>query len=158
MSPAPPTDRGAGRRRAWPDDNWPMAVGQAEALGQLNALCERLRERVPFYRERLPEKPIRSLDEFATLPFTTKADFRDNYPFGLFAVPLNQVMRLHMSSGTTGKPVITGYTKHDLDLWGECMERVLQAGDVANEDVLQNAYGYGLFTRGIGLHHCARPV
>ena len=135
-----------------------MAVGQAEAIGQLNALCERLRDRVPFYKERLPENPLRSLDAFADLPFTTKADFRDNYPFGLFTVPLSQVMRLHMSSGTTGKPVITGYTQHDLDLWGECMERVLQAGDVTNEDVLQNAYGYGLFTGGLGFHIGAERV
>jgi phenylacetate-CoA ligase len=129
-----------------------MAVGQAEAIGQLNALCERLRDRVPFYKQRLPDKPIRSLDDFTELPFTTKADFRDNYPFGLFTVPLSQVTRLHMSSGTTGKPVITGYTEHDLELWGECMERVLRAGDVSNEDVLQNAYGYGLFTGGLGFH------
>ena len=117
-----------------------MAVGQAEAIGQLNALCERLRERVPFYGERLPERTLRTLDEFGELPFTTKADFRDNYPFGLFTVPLERVMRLHMSSGTTGKPVITGYTKHDLDLWGECMERVLRSGDVSEQDILQNAF------------------
>src|SRR5918912_3109104 len=107
-----------------------MAVRQAEALGQLNALCERLRERVPFYRELLPERPLRTPSDLAELPFTTKDDFRANYPFGLFNVPLENVVRLHMSSGTTGKPVITGYTAHDLELWGECMERVLRAGDV----------------------------
>src|SRR5437763_12931050 len=102
-----------------------MAVGQAESIGHLNALVERLRERVPFYRGCLPERPVRSPADFAELPFTTKEDFRTNYPFGLFTVPLDRVMRLHMSSGTTGKPVITGYTALDLALWGECMERVL---------------------------------
>src|SRR5438067_12221379 len=135
-----------------------MAVGQAEAIGQLNSLCERLRERIPFYKELLPEKPIRSLDEFAQLPFTTKADFRDHYPFGLFAVALDGVVRLHMSSGTTGKPVITGYTRHDLQLWAECMGRVMEYAGVTSRDVVQNAYGYGLFTGGMGLHLGAEAV
>jgi phenylacetate-CoA ligase len=135
-----------------------MAVGQAESLEQLSSLVERLRERVPFYRDRLPDRPIRSAADFARLPLTTKEDFRENYPFGLFTVPLERVMRLHMSSGTTGKPVITGYTGLDLALWGECMERVLRSGDVSERDVLQNAYGYGLFTGGLGFHLGAERI
>jgi phenylacetate-CoA ligase len=135
-----------------------MAVGQAESLEQLSSLVERLRERVPFYRDRLPDRPIRSAADFAQLPLTTKEDFRANYPFGLFTVPLDRVMRLHMSSGTTGKPVITGYTALDLALWGECMERVLRSGDVTERDILQNAYGYGLFTGGLGFHLGAERI
>jgi len=107
---------------------------------------------VSFYRERLPEGGLRSLDEVGSLPFTTKEDFRANYPFGLFAVPREEVVRLHMSSGTTGRPVVTGYTRHDLELWAECMGRVMEYAGVTSRDVVQNAYGYGLFTGGMGLH------
>jgi phenylacetate-CoA ligase len=121
-------------------------------LERWNALLEYLRERVPFYRERLPERALESLEEVGGLPFTTKSDFREQYPFGLFAVPASDVVRVHMSSGTTGKPVVTGYTRRDLELWGDCMERTLRAGGVGPSDVLQNAFGYGLFTGGLGFH------
>src|ERR1700693_2337731 len=96
-----------------------------EPLQALNVLLAGLREKVSIYHERVPEGPLRSLDDMGNLPFTTKEDFRANYPFGLFAVPREAVVRLHMSSGTTGRPVVTGYTRHDLDLWAECMGRVL---------------------------------
>src|SRR5215472_5006797 len=123
-----------------------------DTLERWNALLDRARDRVPLYRDRLPAGPLTSLDQVAELPFTTKDDFRRSYPFALLAVPLEQVVRLHMSSGTTGTPVVTGYTRADLELWAECMERVLRAADVTAADVLQNAYGYGLFTGGLGFH------
>lgn len=135
-----------------------MPLAETETVDRWNALLELVRERVPFYRERLPAGGLTSLDEVAKLPFTTKDDFRDNYPFGLFAVPPEEVVRVHMSSGTTGRPVVTGYTGKDLDLWAECMERVLRAGDVTATDVLQNAYGYGLFTGGFGFHMGAERI
>ena len=135
-----------------------MSVAPSETLDRVNALLERARTRVPFYRHRLPERPLDSLEQVADLPFTTKDDLRDNYPFDLFAVPRQEVVRVHMSSGTTGRPVVTGYTRGDLELWGECMERVLRAGGVSPTDVLQNAYGYGLFTGGMGFHMGAERV
>src|SRR5215475_4981039 len=135
-----------------------MPLTETETLQRWNALLQHARERVPFYGERLPAGRLAPLDEVHRLPFTTKDDFRDNYPFGLFAMPPAEVVRLHMSSGTTGKPVVTAYTRQDLDLWAECMERVLRAGDVSATDVLQNAYGYGLFTGGFGFHMGAERI
>jgi phenylacetate-CoA ligase len=133
-------------------------VAEQTTLERLNALLAYLRERVPFYTTRLPEQPLARLEQLAEVPFTLKDDFRDNYPFGLFAVPLDDVVRLHMSSGTTGKPVVTGYTRADLEIWGDCMERVLRMGEVTEHDVMQNAYGYGLFTGGLGFHIGAERV
>ncbi|HEY8811302.1 MAG TPA: phenylacetate--CoA ligase [Candidatus Dormibacteraeota bacterium] len=135
-----------------------MSVAEQTTLERLNALLAYLRERVPFYTTRLPEQPLARLEQLAEVPFTLKDDFRDNYPFGLFAVPLDDVVRLHMSSGTTGKPVVTGYTRADLEIWGDCMERVLRMGEVTEHDVMQNAYGYGLFTGGLGFHIGAERV
>jgi phenylacetate-CoA ligase len=135
-----------------------MGVAQALALERWNGLLERVRTAVPFYRSSLPEHPLASLDEVAELPFTTKQDLRDAYPFGLFAVPVDRIKRLHMSSGTTGKPAITAYTEADLQLWTECMVRVLRAAGAGPGDVLQNAYGYGLFTGGLGIHMGAESV
>ncbi|HXM56084.1 MAG TPA: phenylacetate--CoA ligase [Candidatus Dormibacteraeota bacterium] len=129
-----------------------MEVREADTLERWNALLDRARASVPLYRDRLPPGRLSSLDEVAALPFTTKDDFRRGYPFELLAVPVEQVVRVHMSSGTTGRPIVTGYTRADLDLWAECMERVLQAAGVTAADVLQNAYGYGLFTGGLGFH------
>ncbi len=135
-----------------------MRGAEPATLDKINRLFEHLRERVAFYSARLPAEPLKSLDELAAIPFTVKEDFRDHYPFGLFAVPLPEVARLHASSGTTGKPVLTGYTGGDLDTWGECMERVLRMGGVTADDVLQNAYGYGLFTGGLGFHIGAERI
>src|SRR5499427_7240184 len=135
-----------------------MPLAEMETVDRWNALLERVRERVPFYRERLPAGRLDSLEEVGKLPFTTKEDFRDNYPFGLSATPLEEVVRVHMSTGTTGRPVVSGYTRNDLDLWAECVERVLRAGDVSPMDVLQNAYGYGLFTGGFGFHMGAERI
>jgi phenylacetate-CoA ligase len=129
-----------------------MAPAQGELLGRWNELLDRVRATVPFYRDRLPAGRLTSLAQVSDVPFTTKEDFRTNYPFGLFAVPAEQVVRVHMSSGTTGRPVVTGYTRTDLELWSECMARVLGAAGTGAADVVQNAYGYGLFTGGFGFH------
>jgi phenylacetate-CoA ligase len=113
---------------------------------------------VPFYRRKMDEmevKPehVRSLADLERLPFTTKQDIRDNYPFGMFAVPMEQIVRLHASSGTTGKPTPVAYTKRDLETWAEVMARTLAAGGVHRGDVVHIAYGYGLFTGGLGFHY-----
>jgi phenylacetate-CoA ligase len=129
-----------------------MQVREADTLTRWNATLERARAYVPLYRDRLPDGPLASLDQVADLPFTTKEDFRAGYPFALFAVPAERVARVHMSSGTTGKPIVTGYTRADLDGWAERMARVLAAAEVGPGDVLQNAFGYGLFTGGLGFH------
>lgn len=114
-------------------------------------------DRVPWYRQQLDERGIKpadiqQLEDVAKLPMTVKTDLRDNYPFGLCAVPMNEVVRVHASSGTTGKPITGPYTKADMQLWGECMARNLWAAGTRPEDVVQNAYGYGLFTGGLGFH------
>jgi phenylacetate-CoA ligase len=98
---------------------------------------------------------VRSLEDLRRLPFTTKTDFRDTYPFGLLAAPMDEIVRIHASSGTTGKPTVVAYTRKDLDVWTEVMGRTLQAGGVRRGDVVQNAYGYGLFTGGLGFHYGA---
>ena len=127
-----------------------MAVVQEVILGRLNEVVDRLRARVPFYADRLGEGPLRSLDDFAALPFTTKDDFRETYPYGLFAVPMDKVVRLHMSSGTTGKPVVVGYTAQDVSDWADAMAGILAGAGINSSDVLQNAFPYGLFTGGMG--------
>jgi len=127
-----------------------VAVAEGLALGRLNDLLERLRTRVPFYARRIGERRISSFEEFAELPLTTRDDFRTTYPFGLFAVPMEEVVRLHMSSGTRGKPVVVGYTARDVADWGEAMASVLSGAGVTSRDVIQNAFPYGLFTGGMG--------
>jgi len=116
-----------------------------------------LHDRVPFYQRKLAEagvKPeaVRSLDDLPRLPFTVKNDLRDNYPFGLCAVPMKDLVRIHASSGTTGKPITGPYTAEDLDQWAECMARTLYAQGVRPDDICQNAYGMGLFTGGLGFY------
>lgn len=125
---------------------------------QSERLCEvvrRVYNNVPFYRAQFNEiglKPedIRSIDDIAKLPFTEKQDLRDNYPYGLFAVPMEDIIRLHASSGTTGKQVVVGYTRRDMELWGEVMARTIGAGGVTKADIGHISYGYGLFTGGLG--------
>jgi phenylacetate-CoA ligase len=127
-------------------------------LSRLQAGIERLTKSVPFYRDRLgsmSSDSIQSLGHLAGLPFTTKSDLRDNYPFGLLAVPMKDVIRIHASSGTTGKPTVVAYTRKDIELWSELMARSYAAAGVTAEDVVHNAYGYGLFTGGLGFHYGA---
>jgi phenylacetate-CoA ligase len=126
-------------------------------LSRLRAGIERTKS-VPFYHERLgtvTSGGIRSLDDLSRLPFTYKSDLRDNYPFGLLAVPMKDVIRIHASSGTTGKPTVVAYTRKDIELWSELMARSYAAAGVTAEDVIHNAYGYGLFTGGLGFHYGA---
>lgn len=124
---------------------------------------KRCYENVPFYKKKMDQKGIRpedikSIDDITKLPFTTKHDLRDEYPFGLQAVPMEEVVRVHASSGTTGKPVVATYTQNDLDNWAEGVARVLAVGDVGPGDVVQVSYGYGLFTGGLGAHQGANKL
>ena len=130
---------------------------------RLTEMIERMYYKVPFYRKKLTElgiEPgdIKSIDQLKDLPFTVKDDLRDNYPFGLFAVPQQQIVRLHASSGTTGKPTVVGYTHNDLQMWSEVVARSLTMAGVTRTDIIQIAYGYGLFTGGLGLHYGAEKA
>jgi phenylacetate-CoA ligase len=136
---------------------------EALQLRRLQDLVERVYFRVKPYREMMDEagvKPedIKTLTDLSKLPFTTKDFLRDNYPFGLFTVPLEQVVRVHASSGTTGKPTVVGYTKRDIETWAEVMARSLACAGVQRRDVVHNAYGYGLFTGGLGAHYGAEKL
>lgn len=132
-------------------------------LERLKQVVERVYNKVPLYKERLDKagvKPesIKSLDDLRRLPFTVKSDLRDNYPFGLFCADVKDISRLHASSGTKGKPTVVGYTKNDIDVWAEACARSLVAAGVRPHDVLHNAYGYGLFTGGLGVHYGAERM
>lgn len=129
-------------------------------LQRLKETVHRVYTRVPHYQAKFQEAglepgDIKSLDDLVRLPFTTKEDLRNNYPFGLFAVPLREIVRVHASSGTTGKPTVVGYTRRDIDTWSEVMARTLGMVNTTPDDVVQVAYGYGLFTGGLGLHYGA---
>ncbi|WP_243662838.1 phenylacetate--CoA ligase family protein [Hydrogenispora ethanolica] len=130
---------------------------------RLRRTVERVYQHVPFYRQKLDEAgigpaEIRSVADLARLPFTNKQDLRDNYPFGLFAVPKDEIVRVHASSGTTGKMTVVGYTKSDVNTWAEVMARTMACGGVTNKDTVQVAYGYGLFTGGLGAHYGAEKI
>ncbi len=132
-------------------------------LKRLQAVVERVYHLVPFYRRKMDElrvKPehVRSLGDIRHLPYTTKQDLRDNYPFGMFAVPMDQIVRIHASSGTTGKPTPVAYTQRDLETWSELMARTLAAAGAHRGDIIHNAYGYGLFTGGLGFHYGAERL
>jgi phenylacetate-CoA ligase len=136
----------------------PREALEAIQLRRLQALVERVYNLVPFYRQKyeavgLKPGDIKSLQDVSKLPFTVKQDLRDNYPFGMFAVPMEQVVRIHASSGTTGKPTVVGYTQRDIKTWAELMARALSAAGVQRGDIVHNSYGYGLFTGGLGLHY-----
>ena len=125
---------------------------------RLVALVKYVYDRVPFYRKKMDDlglQPgdIRSVDDITKLPFTTKQDLRDNYPFGLQAAPADQIVRIHASSGTTGNPTIVGYTRGDIEVWAECVSRCLTAAHMDKNDRFSVSYGYGLFTGGLGLHY-----
>jgi phenylacetate-CoA ligase len=130
---------------------------------RLKNTLDRVYDNVPFYRRAMDQKgikpaDIKSLDDVRKLPFTVKQDLRDNYPFGLFAVPLEDVVRVHASSGTTGKPTVVGYTHNDINTWAGLMARSLTMAGASRGDVVQNAYGYGLFTGGMGVHYGAEKI
>ncbi|WP_295389738.1 phenylacetate--CoA ligase family protein [uncultured Thiodictyon sp.] len=132
-------------------------------LRRLRAVVSRAYEHVPLFRERLDARgltpeAIGELADIAKLPFTIKTDLRDTYPFGLFASPMGDIVRLHASSGTTGKPIVVGYTREDVDVWAEVMARTFAACGLHRGDIVQNAFGYGLFTGGLGAHYGAEAL
>lgn len=130
---------------------------------RLHATVKHNYENVPFYKAKFEEKgltpdDIRSVDDLSKLPFTLKSDLRDTYPFGLFAVPKKEIVRVHASSGTTGKSTVVGYTAEDIDVWSDTTARTLAGAGGCEEDIIQVAYGYGLFTGGLGMHYGAEKL
>jgi Coenzyme F390 synthetase len=130
---------------------------------RLRETVERVYFNVPYYRNKMQEagigpESIQTIDDIVKLPFTTKSDLRDNYPFGLFAVPMSEIVRVHASSGTTGKPTVVGYTRNDISTWSEVMARTLTSAGANRNDFIQVAYGYGLFTGGLGLHYGGEKI
>jgi len=132
-------------------------------IERLQSTLNRAYKNVPFYHQVfeqnriIPEK-IRSVADLAHIPFTTKENLRDNYPYGMFAVPLRDIVRIHASSGTTGMPIVVGYSANDMRHWAEVVARIMTAGGVSKEDIVQIAFNYGLFTGGFGLHHGAETI
>ena len=127
-------------------------------LERLQKMLDRVYHQVPFYRAQfdaagVKPKDIKRLEDIAKLPFTNKDDLRDNYPYGMFAVPLKEVVRIHSSSGTTGIPTVVGYTRKDLETWSNLVARFVTAAGVSSDDIVQISFGYGLFTGGFGLHY-----
>ena len=151
-----------------PGDLDPIETASRDEIGalQLQRMRWSLRhayENVPFYRAKFDAAGVHpddlhSLADLAKFPFTVKQDLRDNYPFGMFAVPREQIARIHASSGTTGQPTVVGYTKNDLDMWADVVARCMRASGLRRGDVLHNAYGYGLFTGGLGVHGGAEKL
>lgn len=132
-----------------------MTFMQGERLVKL---VDRVYHNVPYYREKMQEKgldpsDIRDIKDIEKLPFTVKDDLRINYPYGLFASPMSEVVRIHASSGTTGKATVVGYSRRDLEIWKECVARILTMANISRDDIVQVSYGYGLFTGGLGLHY-----
>ncbi|MBE6851732.1 MAG: phenylacetate--CoA ligase, partial [Ruminococcus sp.] len=130
---------------------------------RLRETVEHVYKNVPLYRERMDAKgvkpeDIKTVDDIRLLPFTEKTDLRDTFPFGLFAVPNEEIVRIQGSSGTTGKPIVSGYTKEDVDVWTEMVARSMTAVGAGKDDVVQVCYGYGLFTGGLGAHQGASKV
>lgn len=141
----------------------PREAIDALQLKRLQQTLQRVYATVPFYQEsfrraKITPDDIKSLDDLRRLPFTLKQDMRDNYPYGLFAVPLEDIVRIHASSGTTGKPTVVGYTRRDIEMWAELMARSFVAAGAHKGDVIHNAYGYGLFTGGLGAHYGAEKL
>ena len=141
----------------------PREVLDTLQLKRLKQVVERVYHTVGFYRKKYEEAgvspdDVKSLNDLKKLPFTTKEDLRDNYPFGLFSVPMTNIVRLHASSGTTGKPTVVAYTKRDIETWAELMARSFAAAGLTKHDIIHNAYGYGLFTGGLGAHYGAEKL
>ncbi len=149
----------------WNEAKECMSRDEIHALqsARLKKMVGHVYHNVEFYRKKMQQMglepgDINNIDDLNKLPFTTKNDLRDNYPFGLFAVPQSEVVRIHASSGTTGKATVVGYTRKDIDIWQECVARVLAMAGVGSHDKIQVAYGYGLFTGGLGLHYGAENL
>jgi phenylacetate-CoA ligase len=149
----------------WDAKNETMPPPELRELqgARLKAVVQKVYGKVPFYKAKIDAlgvKPgdINGIDDVRKLPFTTKDEMRDVYPYGLLATDLKEIVEIHTSSGTTGKPVVDAYTRGDIDLWSEVMARTLSMGGVGKDDIVQNAYGYGLFTGGLGAHYGAQRV
>lgn len=144
-------------------ETMPREALEAIQLRRLQTTVERVYANVPFYRDKFREAgvtpaDVKSLEDLVRLPFTTKQDLRDNYPYGMFATPMDHVVRIHSSSGTTGQATVVGYTARDVQTWAELMARSLMAGGATRNDIIHNAYGYGLFTGGLGVHYGAEKL
>jgi len=144
-------------------ETMPREALESIQLRRLQTTLSRVYATVPFYRKKFDEAGVlpgdmKSLDDLKRLPFTVKQDLRDNYPFGMFAVPMENVVRIHASSGTTGKPTVVGYTARDIDTWAELIARSLASAGASRGDIIHNAYGYGLFTGGLGFHYGAEKL
>ena len=144
-------------------ETMPREALEAIQLKRLQQTLERVYATVPFYRESfrkagISPSDIKSLEDLSKVPFTNKQDLRDNYPYNMFAVPMDNVVRIHASSGTTGQPTVVGYTRRDISTWAELMARSLAAGGATHNDIIHNAYGYGLFTGGLGVHYGAERL
>ena len=142
-----------------------MSVKEKEELQlkRLQVVVKRAYENVPYYRQRLDEagvtpEEIQTLKDIEKIPFTTKSDLRDAYPFGMFAVSTDDIVEVHTTSGTTGKPTVSGYTEKDLEIWGEVVARALSMAQATKKDIVQNCYGYGLFTGGLGVHYGGQKI
>ncbi|NTV77689.1 MAG: phenylacetate--CoA ligase, partial [Clostridiales bacterium] len=149
----------------WNESRECMSRDEISAIqsARLVKLVGRVYHNVEPYRKKMQEvglEPgdIRGIEDIVRLPYTTKTDLRDNYPFGLFSVPQSEIVRIHASSGTTGKATVVGYTRKDIEVWQECVARVLAQSGVGSKDTIQVAYGYGLFTGGLGLHYGAENL
>lgn len=149
----------------WNETKECMSRDEMQALqgARLVKLVDRVYHNVAYYRKKmqavgLEPGDIRGLEDLPKLPFTTKDDLRDTYPFGMFAVPNSQIVRIHASSGTTGKATVVGYTRRDIDVWSECVARCITMAGMGREDIIQVAYGYGLFTGGLGGHYGAEKM
>ncbi len=141
----------------------PRQALEAIQLKRLRAVLERVYNNVPFYRNSFDAAgfmptDLKGLDDLQRLPFTTKQDMRDSYPYGLFAAPMDEIVRIHASSGTTGKPTVVGYTGSDVNMWAELMARSFVSAGAHKGDIVHNAYGYGLFTGGLGAHYGAERL
>jgi phenylacetate-CoA ligase len=144
-------------------ETMPREALEAIQLRRLQTTVERVYANVPFYREKFTEagvspSDIHTVQDLRKLPFTTKQDLRDSYPYGMFATPMDHVVRIHSSSGTTGQATVVGYTARDIQTWAELMARSLMAGGATRNDIIHNAYGYGLFTGGLGVHYGAEAL
>lgn len=149
----------------WNETKECMSRDEKQALqsARLVKAVDRVYHNVPYYRKKMQQvgiEPgdIRGLEDLHKLPYTTKDDLRDNYPFGLFAVPTSEIVRVHASSGTTGKATVVGYTRRDIEIWSECVARAIAMSGLGKHDIIQVGYGYGLFTGGLGAHYGAEHI
>jgi phenylacetate-CoA ligase len=145
------------------EETLPKSEMRSLQTARLKEIIERVYYLVPFYKKKFDEcgispDSVKSLDDLQKLPFTKKQDLRDNYPYGMFAVPMGEIVRIHSSSGTTGKPTVVGYTESDMNIWAEVMARAFRMGGVTSQDIMQNSHGYGLFTGGLGFHAAAEKM